>query len=279
MPQDEGSAHNLHGMYFFLFIPALLTNLTAQILKEFSWYDNLLSVMGGSPVLSLRMVSLHPGVDHAAKYFSISSTAGSSYSDTLCSGSTQFGSQPHPPAGQPYPPANQPYSPTLGSQPYPAFVTRTSNAGMAPIHFPSCSCLLPIPWRLHTHTHAIPLLADCTLALPFLVIFPLIIFLSTCTISAHWISSWLTLCPFHLTGTHPIISWTPYPTIGLWHHHPLPHPRVVTQFPITLTIAPVCDSVSLYPYHTTSLWLSLLSACLFMYYYLQSGLCSLSPPI
>jgi len=47
MPQDEGSVQNLHGMYFFLSIPALLTNLIAQILKEFPWYDDLLSVMGG----------------------------------------------------------------------------------------------------------------------------------------------------------------------------------------------------------------------------------------
>jgi len=128
MPQDEGSAQNLHGMYFFLSIPALLTNLTAQILKEFPWYDNLLSVMGGNPALSLRTISSRPGVDHTAKYFSISSTAGSSYSDTLRSGSAQFGSQPHPPAGQPnpptsggqpYPPAHQPYPPMSGGQPYP----------------------------------------------------------------------------------------------------------------------------------------------------------------
>ncbi|KAG2125516.1 hypothetical protein BD769DRAFT_1736720 [Suillus cothurnatus] len=112
MPQDEGSAQNLH----------------AQILKEFPWYDDLLSVMGGNPALSLRTVSSRPGVDHAAKYFSISSTAGSSYSDTLRSGSAQFGSQPHPPAGQPYPPAsggqpyppaNQPYPPASGGQSYP----------------------------------------------------------------------------------------------------------------------------------------------------------------
>jgi len=158
-------------------------------------------------------------------------------------------------------------------------VTRTSHAGMAPIHFPSRSHLLPIPWGLWVHTHAIPLLVDCTLALPFLVIFPLTIFLSTCTISAHWISGLLTLCPFHFTGTHPIIPWTPYPTIGLWRCHPLPHLQVVTWFPTTLTIASVRDSVSLYPYHTTSLWLSLSSACLFMYYYLRSGLCSSSLPI
>ncbi|KAG2363470.1 hypothetical protein BDR07DRAFT_1483591 [Suillus spraguei] len=82
MPQDEGSVQNLH----------------AQILKEFPWYDDLLSVMGGNPALSLKMVLSHPGVDHAGNYFSISSTAGSSYSDTLRSGSAQFGGQPHPPA-------------------------------------------------------------------------------------------------------------------------------------------------------------------------------------
>jgi len=56
-------------------------------------------------------------------------------------------------------------------------VTRTSDAGMAPIHFPSHSRPLPLSRGLRMHTHAIPLLVDRTLSLSFLVIFPLIAFL------------------------------------------------------------------------------------------------------
>ncbi|KAG2752544.1 hypothetical protein P692DRAFT_20726081, partial [Suillus brevipes Sb2] len=53
MPEDE--AQNLH----------------AQILKEFPWYNDLIDIMGGNPAISLKTVSSRPGVDHAAKYFSI----------------------------------------------------------------------------------------------------------------------------------------------------------------------------------------------------------------
>jgi len=110
-----------------------------------------------------------------------------------------------------------------------------------------------IPRGLRAHTHAIPILADRTLSLPLLVIFPLITFLSLCTISARRISGSPPLCPFHPTSTHPIISWTPYLTIGPWCHHPLPlpHSRLVTQSPVTTTIASVCDSASPLPlpYH------------------------------
>jgi hypothetical protein len=122
---------------------------------------------------------------------------------------------------------------------------------MAPIHFPARSRLLPLSWGLCTHTHALSLLAGHPFPLPFLVTFPLIVSLFTCTISARRISGLLSLCPFHFTGTHPIISWTPYLTISLWRHHPF-----------TLTIASVCDSVPPYPYLTTSPWLILLPAYL-----------------
>jgi hypothetical protein len=115
-----------------------------------------------------------------------------------------------------------------------ADVTRTSNAGMAPIHFLPHSCLLPIPQGLCAHTHAIPLLDDHTLTLFFLAIFSLIAFLSICTIFACWTPSSPPLCPLHLTSTHPIISWTPYLTIGPWCCHPLPllHPWSVTHSPL-----------------------------------------------
>jgi hypothetical protein len=157
-------------------------------------------------------------------------------------------------------------------------VTRTPASGVAPIHFPSRPRFLPIPGRLRAHTHAIPILADRTLPLPLLVIFPLIAFLLTCTIFAPRIPSSHPLCPFHLTGTHPIISWTPYLTIGPRRHHPLPlpNPRLMTRSPVTATIASVCDSVPLCPYLTTGLWLIPLSTYLSLYYYLQPGLCSVS---
>jgi hypothetical protein len=85
------------------------------------------------------------------------------------------------------------------------FVTRTSVVGLAPIHFLPRSRLLPIPGGLRTHTHAIPILADRTLSLSLLVIFPLITSSFACTISARRILSSFPLCPFHSTGTHPII--------------------------------------------------------------------------
>jgi len=120
---------------------------------------------------------------------------------------------------------------------------------MAPIHFLPPPRLLPIPWGLRAHTHAIPILVDRTLTLPLLAIFPLIIFPLACTIFAHRIPGSLPLCPFHHTSTHPIILWTPYLTIGPWRCHPLPLPHSwsVTQFPVTTTIASVCDSASPLP--------------------------------
>jgi hypothetical protein len=84
-------------------------------------------------------------------------------------------------------------------------VTRTSASGVAPIHFPSRPRFLPIPGRLRAHTHAIPILVDRTLPLSLLVIFSLIVFPLTCTIFARRIPGLFPLCPFHLTGTHPII--------------------------------------------------------------------------
>ncbi|KAG2745062.1 hypothetical protein P692DRAFT_201808019 [Suillus brevipes Sb2] len=76
-----------------LSVCAVITKLRrkySQILKEFPWYDELIDIMGGNPAISLKTVLSHPGVDHAAKYFSISRTTSSSYSNSLGSGSTQF---------------------------------------------------------------------------------------------------------------------------------------------------------------------------------------------
>jgi hypothetical protein len=141
-------------------------------------------------------------------------------------------------------------------------VTRTSDTGVAPICFPSHSRLPPIPRGLRAHTHAIPLLVDHTLALPFLVIFPLIIFLSTCTISARQISSSLLYAPSTLPVPillypEPLTLLLVYDIATLYPYHP----RSVTQFPLTLTLLPVPDPSSL-------------SACLSLYYYLWPGLCS-----
>jgi len=82
-------------------------------------------------------------------------------------------------------------------------VTRTSAAGMAPIHFPPHPCLLPLPRRLLVHLHALPLLAGHPFPLSALVIFPIIPCLG-CTISAHQISPACNLCPF------PLYWYLPY---------------------------------------------------------------------
>lgn len=81
----------------------LLTMFIAQILEEFSWYDNLAAILGGNPALSLKTISSAPGVDHASKSFSLmqASTAGSASS----SSSTQYGG--YAPSAQPPPPSAQ----------------------------------------------------------------------------------------------------------------------------------------------------------------------------
>ncbi|KAG1880724.1 hypothetical protein C8R48DRAFT_767502 [Suillus tomentosus] len=105
-PLDETTAANLH----------------AQILEEFSWYDDLAAILGGNPALSLKTISSAPGVDHASKYFSLvqASTAGSASS----SSSARYGgyapsAQPPPPSAQfgGWAPCAQP--PPLSSQPPP----------------------------------------------------------------------------------------------------------------------------------------------------------------
>jgi hypothetical protein len=110
-------------------------------------------------------------------------------------------------------------------------VTRTSFPGVAPIHFSPHSRLLPIPGRLRAHTHATPILADRTLPLPLLVVFPLITF----PLSLYYICSPDSrldpLCPSHSTGINPIIS-----------RAPLPYCRSMTSSPLTLTASPVGDS-------------------------------------
>jgi hypothetical protein len=129
-------------------------------------------------------------------------------------------------------------------------VTRTSVVGLAPIYFLPCPRLLPIPRGLCVHTHAIPILVDCTLSLSLLVIFSLIAFSFTCTISAHWILSSFPLCPFYSPGTHPIMYiLNPYLTIGSWCHHPF-----------TLTLLLVSDSVPCLPAYLCTTTYSLVCA-------------------
>ncbi|KAG1850903.1 hypothetical protein F4604DRAFT_1934260 [Suillus subluteus] len=133
MPQDEDSAENLH----------------AQILKDFHWYNNLVSIMGGNPAISLKMVSSCPGVDHAANYFSISCTAGTLYSESMRSGSAQFGTHPQPASAhsptsgaQSYPPTSgtQSYSPTSGAQSYsPAFGAESYSPASGAQSYPPAS--------------------------------------------------------------------------------------------------------------------------------------------
>jgi len=135
--------------------------------------------------------------------------------------------------------------------PLPMFtVTRTSVVGLAPIHFLPCPRLLPIPGGLCAHTHAIPILVDRTLSLPLLVIFSLITFSFTCTISARRILSLFPLCPFHSTGTHPIITLNPLPYCWSMTSSPptLTASSVGDSVPIIFTTVSVCDSISPLPF-------------------------------
>ncbi|KAG1850856.1 hypothetical protein DFJ58DRAFT_729148 [Suillus subalutaceus] len=93
-------------------------NLCAQVLKEFPWYDDLVIILRGNPALSLKTVSSHPGMDHTANFFSISHSAGSSYSNGPNSGSAQYGYAPGtlPPSGA-YPPAGDYYPPSSAHSP------------------------------------------------------------------------------------------------------------------------------------------------------------------
>ncbi|KAG2082965.1 uncharacterized protein F5147DRAFT_783100 [Suillus discolor] len=49
------------------------------------------SILGANPALSLKTISSRPEIDHAANYFQISRTAGSTYLQSLHSGSAQYG--------------------------------------------------------------------------------------------------------------------------------------------------------------------------------------------
>jgi hypothetical protein len=93
-------------------------------------------------------------------------------------------------------------------------VTRTSIPGVAPIHFPPHSRLLPIPRRLCVHTHAIPILADCTLPLPLSVVLSLITFPSPLYYICSPDPRLAPLCPSHSTSTNLIISRALYLTVG-----------------------------------------------------------------
>jgi hypothetical protein len=110
-------------------------------------------------------------------------------------------------------------------------VTRTSVPGVAPIHFPPRSRLLPIPGRLRAHTYAIPILADRTLPLPLLVVLSLITFPSPLYYICSSDPRLTPLCPFHSTGTNLITS-----------RSPIPYCRFMTSSPLTLTASPVGDS-------------------------------------
>ncbi|KAG1849744.1 hypothetical protein F4604DRAFT_1934772 [Suillus subluteus] len=74
-------------------------NLHAQVLQMFPWYDEFASIVGTNPALSLKTVSVHPGIDHAANFFAVAQAG-----RTSGSGSTQL----VPPASHiaPLPPAS-----------------------------------------------------------------------------------------------------------------------------------------------------------------------------
>jgi len=110
-------------------------------------------------------------------------------------------------------------------------VTRTSACSVAPIHFPSRPRFLPIPRGLCMHTHAIPILVDCTLSLPILVVFLLII-------PFHFFVLYLlTGSPAHFPYALPLYRYHPY-----YIQSPIPYCRSMTSSPFTLTAPPVGDS-------------------------------------
>ncbi|KAG2056059.1 hypothetical protein BDR06DRAFT_1006517 [Suillus hirtellus] len=107
-------------------------NLHAQILDGFPWYDDLASILGANPVLSLKTVSFRPGVDHAANYFQILRTAGSTYLQSLHSDSAQYGgtTDTHTPPHAAPPHAAPPHvAPPHIAPPYTAPPCATTYAG------------------------------------------------------------------------------------------------------------------------------------------------------
>ncbi|KAG1888419.1 hypothetical protein F4604DRAFT_1674758 [Suillus subluteus] len=50
-------------------------NLYAQVLQMFPWYDEFASIVGTNPALSLKTVSAHPSIDHAANFFAVTQAA------------------------------------------------------------------------------------------------------------------------------------------------------------------------------------------------------------
>ncbi|KAG2342696.1 hypothetical protein BDR05DRAFT_1000686 [Suillus weaverae] len=53
MPNNKNTTQNLH----------------TQILQSFPWYDKLFAILGTNPALSLKTISSHPGMAHAANFF------------------------------------------------------------------------------------------------------------------------------------------------------------------------------------------------------------------
>jgi hypothetical protein len=103
---------------------------------------------------------------------------------------------------------------------------------MAPIHFPAHPRILPQSWGLCAYTHALSLLAGRPFPLPFLVTFPLIIFL----IHLYYICS----PDLQLASPMPFPSYW-YPSYYILN--PLPDYR-------SMTSSPSC------PCHTLGRWLS-----------------------
>ncbi|KAG1867707.1 hypothetical protein F4604DRAFT_1927497 [Suillus subluteus] len=65
-----------------------LTNLHTQIMEEFCWYDDLASILGENPAVSLKTILLVPGVNHTGNYFSLVQR---STAENVQSASSQYG--------------------------------------------------------------------------------------------------------------------------------------------------------------------------------------------
>jgi len=129
--------------------------------------------------------------------------------------------------------------------PEPALVTRTSTAGVAPIHFPPHSHLLPLSGWLLTYIHALPFLAGYTFSLSVLPIFSLIGFILKCPISAHQIFDSQPMPPSTLL-VPPYCSLKSLTTLLVYDivtPLPLLYPQLVTQSSFTLILPLISDSL------------------------------------
>jgi len=65
----------------FVFDVIKLIKFTVQIMNKFVWYDDLVTILGVNPVVSLKTILSVPGIDHAANFFEL--VVGSTHSKNM----------------------------------------------------------------------------------------------------------------------------------------------------------------------------------------------------